>query len=238
MSAASFVTSSSVAAGPSCTNLFIDVGANNGNSLRFWFNPTDSGHGMAEYARIERAEERKSYCADVFEANPHFNEQLSRLVRKYRSQGRSVRLFNGTAFSVGGGPVAFGVDPANTISSSLVRTKHVRGKTAWLSNYSISVPSVDAIKYIRSLQGYNRVVLKVDVEGYEFELLRALLASGALCSSAVSDLLLEWHTLRPSGPLFDAKAEGMPIPPDDLKAALLWMTQSPVCRRLKVHQWW
>ena len=118
--------------------------------------------------------------ADVFEANPHFNEQLSRLVRKYRSQGRSVRLFNGTAFSVGGGPVAFGVDPANTISSSLVRTKHVRGKTAWLSNYSISVPSVDAIKYIRSLQGYNRVVLKVDVEGYEFELLRALLASGAL----------------------------------------------------------
>ena len=152
----------------------IDVGANNGNSLRFWFNPTDSGHGMAEYARIERAEERKSYCADVFEANPHFNEQLSRLVRKYRSQGRSVRLFNGTAFSVGGGPVAFGVDPANTISSSLVRTKHVRGKTAWLSNYSISVPSVDAIKYIRSLQGYNRVVLKVDVEGYEFELLRAL----------------------------------------------------------------
>ena len=34
---------------------------------------------MAEYARIERAEERKSYCADVFEANPHFNEQLSRL---------------------------------------------------------------------------------------------------------------------------------------------------------------
>ena len=55
MSAASFVTSSTATAGPSCTNLFIDVGANNGNSLRFWFSPTDSGHGMAEYARIERA---------------------------------------------------------------------------------------------------------------------------------------------------------------------------------------
>ena len=46
-----------------------------------------------------------------------------------------MRLFNGTAFSVGGSPVAFGVDPANTISLRTMRTKHVRGKTAWLSNY-------------------------------------------------------------------------------------------------------
>ena len=54
MSAASFVASSSVAAGPSHTNLFIDVGANNYN--RLFGLPGGLGHGMAEYARIEREE--------------------------------------------------------------------------------------------------------------------------------------------------------------------------------------
>ena len=101
---------------------------------------------------------------------------------------------------------------------------------------------MDAVRYVREFAG-EHLVLKMDVETYEFKLLRGLVASGALCRAGRKvDLLVEWHLPRmcPTcrGEMLDTQVEGLPSDANTTKHALLWMLQSPVCSNVTSHIWW
>jgi len=82
------------------------------------------------------------------------------------------------------------------------------------------VHTIDAVAYLRRFPDAQRVVLKLDVEGYEFGLLRDLLVSGALCMH-VDDLFVEWHAGR-----INWHSLGLPVPEGSLQKAYSWMLQS------------
>ena len=63
----------------------------------------------------------------------------------------------------------------------------------------VHLMSMNAIEYLRSLVSVTKFVIKIDVETFEFELVRGLIASGVLCDlRRKTDALIEWHV--PRGP--------------------------------------
>ena len=71
-----------------------------------------------------------------------------------------------------------------------------------VGEHPIQVRTLDAVTYLRSLTA-PRISVKLDVEGSEFELLRDLLASGALCER-VENFWIECtcaYLPHPSAPL-------------------------------------
>ena len=59
--------------------------------------------------------------------------------------------------------------------------------------------------------------MKIDVEGYEFSLMRDLLVSGALCT-IVSELFVEWHTGN-----IDWKRERLPVEDKYMESVYKWL---------------
>ena len=55
----------------------------------------------------------------------------------------------------------------------------------------IEIQCVDICEVINSLHDYQKIILKLDVEGAEYEILEKLLESGLM--SRVSKLYAEWH---------------------------------------------
>ena len=300
-----------------CSKLFVDVGANTGQSLSWWYQATDSGRGATEYAQIEPWRERRLYCADVFEASPSFTMTLRQEVENHRSRGRNIRLYEATPFSLEGGNVTFeSLGFMNNAGGSIVRsaaskvqlnTQNTTQKiaAAWerepspcdnfksadwctprighcreeyvaercrttcnncsagtsqprtnhtnvpllkpaspLGSTMVHLMSMNAIEYLRSL-------VSVDVETFEFELVRGLIASGVLCDlRRKTDVLIEWHV--PRGPFYDGSYHHLfdereyKLPGADehntsaftTREALLWMLRSPVCRTTRAWAWW
>ena len=157
-------------------------------------------------------------CWYGFEANPGFSSTLSALQQRLRGNGLRVHLFTNTAFNVNTEPVDFFVDSqAHGLGSTLVSTNvvhsHVRGPlggrgSKWVFDSAHTVhenftrirsQSVDAGSFLRSAlkteTSSSLIALKIDVEGFEYRLLRHLLYNGFAEYLCRIDLLaVEWHT--------------------------------------------
>ena len=241
-----------------CSKLFVDVGANTGQSLSWWYQATDRGRGATEYAQIEPWRERRLYCADVFEASPSFTMTLRQEVENHRSRGRNIRLYEATPFSLEGGNVTFeSLGFMNNAGGSIVSTAasevqlNTHSSTQKIGSTMLHLMSMNAIEYLRSLVSVTKFVIKIDVETFEFELVRGLIASGVLCDlRRKTDVLIEWHV--PRGPFYDGSYHHLfdereyKLPGADehntsaftTREALLWMLRSPVCRTTRAWSWW
>ena len=155
------------------------------------------------------AAERRRVCAIGWEPNPHHRARLTGLAGRYNALGWRT-TFMQSAASVKDGEVRFFFDMvgkrshnewgASTISS---RLNLGRNRTAaGVLKQSAVVSTVDIAAWFRrevltrqlprSDGGRPaRIVMKVDIEGGEFELLPHLLASGVLCE--VDYVYVEFH---------------------------------------------
>jgi FkbM family methyltransferase len=175
---------------------------------------------------------RRQYCSVVYEPNPaHYDGLLARAKQLRRRYGSNVTVLT-SAFSDQNGVADFGLDTIgkDSVGSSLELSRHTvdkggikgRGQTLAEQGYIKKVRTVDAAEAIASLgDGRSRnVVLKIDIEGSEFTVLRHLLESGVMCRR-VSHLFVEWHATSPES-----------------KGAKKWIeTQLRLPCRTKLHKW-
>lgn len=204
-----------------CQGVFVDVGANGGDTVLNWFRVNSCSEPGSTWPCLPSLpawltlEKRRSYCAEVFEANPrHWARLNSTATTLQQNVGRQVR-FHPRAFAIEDGQVQFGLDNATRDGqgSSLIMSKRMRdtktgkvGRGAEVRSNSISVLATDGVDFLREVGRANLpVTLKVDVEGFEFELLRELLVSGVLCNH-VNELFIEWHEGR-----FDWHSAALPV---------------------------
>jgi FkbM family methyltransferase len=144
----------------------------------------------------------KGYCGDgtweivVFEANQLFNEVLTKKKAYYESKNivKAFHLFNGTAISTQSGTITFVLDNNdNSYSSSISKdTKNFKGVDG-MGSRRITVPTVGIEDLFARLEilPKDHVILKVDVEGYEYELMRHVYAVGL--HALVDVLAVEYH---------------------------------------------
>ena len=273
------LASSSMQAVQACDYLFVDVGANSGDSLIKWFtqpncyercyerslpgqpgclpsnetcgrtgtcanaNETCFCNKLAKQSRCGwewpwwlPVGTRQKYCAEAFEPNPLLQKKLSHAAHTLTNHGRapSIKIHNGTALSLTDGYASFGLDLNFTYGSSLIldkKTMDIHGKAGRggaVGENKVTVRTLDAVRYIRSLPN-KHIALKLDVEGSEFEILRDLLVSGALCER-VDFLWIEWHT----GGRINWKKRGLPISEGELTKVYSWMLGSVQNRRIVV----
>lgn len=245
-----------------CSRLFVDVGGNTGQSLDMWYQSTDRGHGMREYAKAETWQSRRLFCADVFEGSPSFTKVLTSRAAYHQKRGKHVHLYSATPFTLNGGLVTFealgfhhniGGQVVSSTGKGIDHPSETRHRDGAIKPELLQLQSMNAIDYLKGITA-SRLVLKIDVETFEFELLRGLIASGVLCDPRrKTDVFVEWHVPRGPRPdgtyhhLFNETEYGLPRLTTGLKEnfdafatkdAMLWMAKSYPCRNLTFHQWW
>ena len=218
-----------------CDCTFVDVGLNDGDSLLSWyktvrFKHTDAASGVKSCARGAG-----TACYYGFEANPVFNGTLLALESRLLNANVRVKVFVSTAFSTHADGALLFVQPpehdAKATGSTLephkkISTMSSRGqfrvdvnRNAKNSYASARVASVDATAFLAAIvRDSNVTAVKVDVEGYEYELLSHVLLTRPQSLCELDLLAVEWH-------------EGTRLPMHrGHRAHLEWMLDQRPCR--------
>jgi FkbM family methyltransferase len=175
---------------PAGTQVYIDIGSNNGMSvLRFLGFPDMSGvldastpyHGKGQWHIV------------MLEANPMHTQRLQGMAQYLTAFGHTVQLLTPMALSTQhGGNVSFYLDTpdAATYAASIVAGANSH------TGEKVTVPTVD-IDYLCStfvldgLMDSDYVVVKMDVEGAEYDILLQAIAAGI--PALWDELYVEFH---------------------------------------------
>lgn len=196
-----------------CAGIFVDAGANKGDTLLSWYN--DASCAIAPKKLLPKSatcdwrwpwwlplDVRRQWCAEAFEANPQYNSRLLRMKERLEDRfGIQINVHFKTAFSTKNGNAVFGLDTVHGTGSSLQlhrRALDARGKKgagARVGENTTTVRTVDATAFLDSVGSGVPISLKLDVEGSEYAILRDLMMSGVMCKH-VENLWVEFHTAK------------------------------------------
>ena len=167
-----------------CKYVYLDIGSNIGVQVRKLFEPSRyPGAAILplfdHYFGPDR-HLRKGLCAIGVEMNPKHTTRLSTLEQHYTEKcGYSVRFFKETAASTHDGWVDFwiGGNQLDDGTSQFLRPEDRKTK------YSKTAHALDLVGFIlREITPVaSTVLMKMDIEGSEFELLPKLVMRGAAC---------------------------------------------------------
>ena len=172
------------------SNVFIDCGANLGQGLTTFC----SMYGMDA-----------SWIVETFEPNPLLIEQLSKNIS---SLPMNVKIHNSAVWCYDG-EIEFSIMEECSEVSSIKKLMDdgvcldISSLAYRSHNNIINVPCVDISSIIRSYKINDNIVVKIDVEGSEFAIIRKLIEDDTI--SYINDLYVEWHTQYMSSENFDTQ---------------------------------
>mmetsp|Transcript_2824 Transcript_2824/g.17566 ORF Transcript_2824/g.17566 Transcript_2824/m.17566 type:complete len:337 (+) Transcript_2824:1579-2589(+) len=184
-----------------CRNTFFDLGANSGDTLKRLFSKkADRSRKYRSIGAVLRKTNLTvgSMCVLSFEGNPRFSRQLQLFQRRHAHDCLLLEVFSETAVYFRNENVTFYLDSLNSRTqpgSSLVSEK----VTSTQKN-AVRIQGIDFGELLEKIsiithEYWNGVVIvKMDLEGFEYSLLRNLIARGLLCKN-VDYLLVEFHDI-------------------------------------------
>ena len=166
-----------------CKRFYLDIGSNIGVQVRKLFEPSRYPNAPVlplfdEYFGTQRNQD-KGLCAIGVEMNPHHDARLLALQQHYQHTcGYAFHVMNGTAASTFDGETVFWSDNQfqyNEWGASTIRSDR--------SSEPVSVRAIDLATFIlHEIKPIaSTIVMKLDIEGSEYEVLPHLVAKGALC---------------------------------------------------------
>jgi hypothetical protein len=201
--------------GDGCARVFLDLGCNVGVQVRKFFEEELFDKNKSSLMRVfdstfgtDRQHQREN-CVFSFEPNPKHTARLQKMESVFQSRGYRYVHFP-FAVSSENATVTLLREKDNTYDADakLIKNKadlkHKRLKAAVdRAGATVNASVLDFVEFLRvhilerelprSLTpAEGRVVVKMDIEGEEYNLLPHLISSGVLCQST-DLLLLEWH---------------------------------------------
>jgi len=181
-----------------CQHLYLDMGTNIGVQPRKLVEPScyPSSQGVFKSVFGQAVIETKGVCIIGFEPNHNHRQRLEAVQKRLRNQGAVIRIFTGVAI---GDADAYNVSFYSDHSyrrhewgSGIIPAKGRHVSTAG----GISVVSLHSI--LQAVKGYGHIVrtlMKMDVEGSEYQAIAAAVGHGVFCSMSKNGtfLLLEEH---------------------------------------------
>ncbi|KAJ3082559.1 hypothetical protein HK102_001603, partial [Quaeritorhiza haematococci] len=177
----------------SIRNVYVDLGATNGDSFRAFLNDSSARWRM-EFPKPFDVEYDEFECF-LFEANPVWKKALEGVKKEFTEKRRErpvkVTAFPGTVVHVRDGKVDMLIDTWTTEHDEWASTSPNPTRGTQQSGV-ITLPSVDIASWLlRNFAREDFVIVKMDLEGAEFEVLPHIFRSKAF--RVVDVLLVEWH---------------------------------------------
>lgn len=188
---------------PQC--VFIDLGAADGNSFRSFL--------KNEYGPVANCPGGGKFEAYLVEANPRFDTAL----KTEAAAQTAVHALPSTAAYMCEGHTTFYLDtvnPEHNYWGSSMSRHHPAAKRS--GHESVTVPTVNLLRLLyETTIPQDWVMVKMDIEGAEFEILPCLASAPQSTASLVDALFVEQHPYaRPEG---DAQVAAMPATLDKLR---------------------
>ena len=165
-----------------CPNAFLDLGTNRGDSILKFLEPENHGGVLASFFK-EMKWNPKEFCVFGFEGNPHFNATLEELEHKHAHEAKLLKIFRQTVVVAEDGPVTFYLDTVNPGAhfwGSSVLEHHVDVEKS--GKVKIIAKGINLGKFVEEhVDPKGVVMVKMDIEGAEYQLMRELISSGRLC---------------------------------------------------------
>jgi FkbM family methyltransferase len=179
-------------------NVFIDLGSNKGDSIYNFFGLLEKSQGSNLNGQslfdneIEDSFILKTWDVYAFEANEFFNEQLNDMKKTIESLGHTVYLYDKTAACTFNGFIDFYLDIKNKYfdyGGSSLKKNH---RDVVRSGFKKSkVRCVDIAEIISKYQPSDIVIVKMDVEGSEYDLLQDFIVKNV--SKLIDLMVVEYH---------------------------------------------
>ena len=184
-----------------CRNTFFDLGANSGDTLKRLF--SKKADRSRKYRSIGAVLRKTSLtvsrmCVLSFEGNPRFSRQLQLFQRRHAHDCLLLEVFSETAVYFRNENVTFYLDSLN--SRTQAGSSLVSEKVTSTQKHAVRIQGIDfgelldKLSFIAHEQWNGVVIVKMDLEGFEYSLLRNLIARGLLCKN-VDYLLVEFHDI-------------------------------------------
>lgn len=179
-----------------CAHLLLDLGANRGDTILRWLTE-ENYSGRAKSSSIDKvysSECRKKFCILSFEPNGIFDHGLHAIERKMLAKGFKVKVKSRTAVSDRFSESLIYIDNISTHSygTSLISEKKVNfGGELHPLGKEQTVKLVDLRSILSRVPKSTELVVKMDIEGGEYDVLRSIIPSGLACS--INVLIIEYH---------------------------------------------
>jgi FkbM family methyltransferase len=166
--------------------IFIDFGANRGDSWESFLNPSLTTANKA--FSIPQGRSPTDFEAYLFEANPIFDEPL----KKAAEANPKVHSFYSHAVTTKDGPIVFWLDVVNPQHNYWGSSLNKDNPNVNQKKEKVTVPGVDAAKFIKSIATpYDYVIVKMDVEGEEWNVIPHFVEQGI--GQYIDELYVEFH---------------------------------------------
>ena len=173
-------------------NVFIDLGTNDGQSVKYFIDrplTRKDNESLEGYGSLDG----KKWEIYAIEANPYFNSILENVKIYCEILGHEFNLYTETAAWVKNEKLVFYLDTVNSKysfwGSSLLK-QHPDVVSSGFKN--VSVNGVDISEILEKYNPEDEIVLKIDIEGSEYELLLHLIKTGKL--HLVDIIAVEYHS--------------------------------------------
>jgi len=211
-----------------CEHILLDLGANRGDTILRWFTE-ERFTGRAKSSTLDvlyNLKQRQKFCVLSFEPNLGFASVLKKIEKDMNARGFKSKAVVGAAVSDKFSESTIYLDETSTHSfgTSLLVDKKVNfgGQLHSLGrNQSVSLLDFTAI--LKSIPEGAEIVVKMDIEGGEYEVLRSAISSGRACRIDVLIIEFHSHKLR-KGSI-----------PDGANAVLEWILKGKNCGVRVLH---
>ena len=180
------------ATGTVCDLIYIELGSNRGDSLEAFVAEKPDGHVHRALMVANPSWSPAQTCIHAFEPNPKWTRTLHDMRKQLQHNVTSIEIHTETAVVHDDRTqVELFVDPSSLSESSSIAYGRKGGRTSTL------VRGVNLHKWLvsRFAGSSTPIVMRIDVEGSEYNLLRSLIYRGtpALLERNVLHIAVEWH---------------------------------------------
>jgi hypothetical protein len=181
-----------------CEHVYLDVGTNLGIQIRKLYEPKyfPGADVLVTYNEtFGSPEERMKVCTFGFEPNPHWTHKLKRLEQAYRGIGVNILIFTETAAATHSNNLTFYLEPYEKPENHEWGASTIKWNNKGMVPVNVGAIELahflNMVRFRRGQTARSKVVMKLDIEGAEFQVIPELVVQGSFC--AVDYAICEFH---------------------------------------------
>jgi len=188
-----------------CRLLFLDVGSNRGTHIRKLFEPHlyknakylkvfDGMFGNASFR--SQPSSVTELCGIGIEPNPKWAERHAQIEKAYQAKGWKAKWLRRGVSNRTTNITFWGENNSDTDVGFSSTHRAPDDKHVWVPVQVQTIVFAELLEKIHLFLPESKILIKMDVEGSEYEVIEQMLEKQLLCKTRVDKMSIEWHLHR------------------------------------------